>query len=86
MTKTIFLDMKTEARIRKAYRAGRKKIEIGGRMFTIKKITRKVNYTTGGVQTSRKESWLVINPANGDFLPSAQIEVKPMENLRSVMS
>jgi hypothetical protein len=83
MTAPTFLDEKTEERIRKAHRRGQKSIVIDNRKFAIKKVTKKVTFTSGGEQHKRNESWLLITRADGGSLPMAQIEVKKGDNLRS---
>lgn len=83
MTKDILTDHKTREAVRKAYRAGRKTIEIDGRKMTITRKDKNVVFNAGGEQHRRKESWLVLKPADGKLVPIIQIELKNGANLRS---
>lgn len=87
------LDSATQKLIRKAWAAGKRKVTLDGRVFLLSRQTVPANYvttTTPAVnqdervtkRVQRKEHWLVVKPERGDR-PSANIELKYMDNLRS---
>ena len=82
--------------IRAAGKAGKKVITLGGRVFSITKVSRKVTYTVGipnatkiGTPESRTtirktEHWLLVKPKDAQLkLPMAHIAANPDGNLRS---
>jgi hypothetical protein len=70
-------------KIRATFRRGRKDILIDGRKFSITKRTKRVSFLEGGEPKHQIENWLIIKPADGSMLPTAQIELTDQGNSRS---
>jgi hypothetical protein len=76
------LSFKVQNKIRKAFRAGRRKITIGDHTFNITREDKDVNFMAGGELHSQKESWLVVTLSDS-FTPRASFELEEQGNLRS---
>lgn len=56
---------KQKKAIQDAHAKGKRTVMIDGVKFAIRKDVREVQFTSGGEQHKRKETWLVAQPADG---------------------
>lgn len=71
--------------IQKAFRAGRRRIEIDGAVFRMERKDRKVEFISGGERQKRTEKWIVVTPISGAHVPVYNVELTETCNLRSKM-
>ena len=87
------LDAPVQKMIRAVWKAGKRKVTINGRVFVLSRQVVRARYETTTTpapvaadkitkKVSRNETWIVVKPEAGG-LPCANIELKPMGNLRA---